>query len=417
MKIADVSTPVLVLSPHHHGALGIVRSLGSVGVPVYAVRDDTPAPPLLSRYCRAVFDWDVRRASAQDSIARLLEIGRKFARRPILVPTDDTTAVLVQEASGALLSVFDFPVLPAGLARRLSSKKELYFLCREFGFPAPETVFPHSRFDLLQFIEKTDFPVVVKGIEDCSVGRTKSAMRIVHSADELLRCFSDMEDPFRPNLMLQEFIPGGADSVWMFNGYFNAASECLVAFTGKKLRQRPMNTGITTLGVCLRNETVEQSLRKLLQSVGYRGIVDIGCRFDARDGKYKLLDVNPRIGCTFRLFVDPSGMDVIRACYLDLTGQPVRAEPAREGRKWLVENQDILELATHFKARKLTIGQWLRSLRGVRETAWFNWLDPIPFFAMIVGLVRSFFREKFSAAKSLRPRAVPLKSENAGEEP
>ena len=40
MKIADVSTPVVVLSPHHHGALGIFRSLGALGVPVYGVGTD-----------------------------------------------------------------------------------------------------------------------------------------------------------------------------------------------------------------------------------------------------------------------------------------------------------------------------------------------------------------------------------------
>src|SRR2546425_3495393 len=46
------------------------------------------------------------------------------------------------------------------------------------------------------------------------------------------------EDLEHPNLMLQEYIPGGEDSVWMFNGYFNEHSECLFGITGKKLRQR-----------------------------------------------------------------------------------------------------------------------------------------------------------------------------------
>ena len=36
-----------------------------------------------------------------------------------------------------------------------------------------------------------------------------------------------MEDPDQTNLMLQEYIPGGDDSVWMFNGYSDANSECL----------------------------------------------------------------------------------------------------------------------------------------------------------------------------------------------
>jgi D-aspartate ligase len=48
-----------------------------------------------------------------------------------------------------------------------------------------------------------------------------------------------------------------------------------------------------------------------MQEIGYSGIVDIGYRYDRRDGEYKLLDVNPRVGATFRLFVDSNGMDVV----------------------------------------------------------------------------------------------------------
>ena len=65
-----------------------------------------------------------------------------------------------------------------------------------------------------------------------------------------------MEDPADPNLMLQEYIPGGDDSIWMFNGYFDANSDCLAGFTGRKLRQTPPYTGVTSLGVCLPNDVV-----------------------------------------------------------------------------------------------------------------------------------------------------------------
>jgi D-aspartate ligase len=391
MKVADTATPVVVLSPHHHGALGIFRSLGALGVEVYAVEDGRWAPPLCSRYCRGVFHWDVCDAPARDSVSTLLKIGRTFTCRPILIPADDGTAAFVQEASEELQTRFRFPVLPSGLMRRFSTKKELYLLCRESGYPTPETVFPRSRANLLELLGRLSFPVMLKGIDDRLVrGRTKVRMRIVRTADELLDCYDRVDDSVRSNLMIQEYIPGNADSVWMFNAYFNEASECLVGFTGRKLRQRPADTGITTLGICLRNETVENSLRTLLRSLGYRGIVDIGCRYDARDGQYKLLDVNPRIGCTFRLFVDPSGLDVVRACYLDLTGQRVDAQPACEGRKWLVENQDLQELPVHLRTKKLTLREWLRSLRGVRETAWFNWKDLSPVLALLTGFLRSW---------------------------
>lgn len=412
MKIAATSTPVVVLRPHHHGALGIFRSLGRLRAAVYAVTDREWAPPLRSRYCQGIFHWDVCHATAQDSVACLLKIAQGFDRRPILIPTDDLTTILVQEASQELRALYDFPILPPGLARRLCNKKELYYLCRERGIPTAETSFPQSRFDVLQFLENAIFPVMLKGIDGRRlVERTGVRMCVVRNADELLESYVRMEDPENPNLMLQEYIPGNADSVWMFNGYFNENSECLAGFTGRKLRQCPAYTGTTSLGICLKNEIVNRSIRKFLGSIGYRGIVDIGCRYDERDGQYKLLDVNPRVGCTFRLFVDDAGMDVVRACYLDMTRQSVQAGTAREGRKWLVENHDLMALPRYLEDRKITVGEWLRSLWGVQETAWFSWLDPSPFFAMSRGFLRSFGRwlfkrHKFHRSEITQPSSV-----------
>ncbi len=395
VKIADTSIPVVVLTPHHHGALGIFRSLGRLGVPVYAVEDGQSSPPLRSRYCRGVFHWDVRTAAPPVSTASLLSIADQFTQHPVLIPTDDTTAALVQENAEQLQQAYRFLLLPPGLMHRLSSKRELFFLCRECGYPTPEARFPQSRAEILRLLEKAVFPIALKGVDDRAVlGQSKIVMRIAQTADELLRYYDTLDSQQQKNVMLQEYIPGEADSVWMFNGYFNERSECLAAFVGRKLRQRPVRTGITTLGICLPNEVVERPIRALLTSLGYRGIVDIGCRCDARDGQYKLLDVNPRIGCTFRLFVDPNGMDVVRACYLDLTGQAVHAESAREGRKWLVENLDLITLPDQLKHRKLTFGQWLRSLRGVRETAWFDWSDLSPFWAMCLSALRSFWSDR-----------------------
>src|SRR5204863_3947033 len=126
------------------------------------------------------------------------------------------------------------------------------------------------------------------------------------------------------------------------NGYFDRNSDCVLGFTGQKLRQWPPHQGVTTPGICRHNAGVADTTCRFMKAVGYRGILDIGYRWDARDGLYKVLDVNPRIGATFRLFVAENGMDVARALYLDLTGQPVPGGLAREGRRWLVEDHDLV---------------------------------------------------------------------------
>jgi D-aspartate ligase len=187
-------------------------------------------------------------------------------------------------------------------------------------------------------------------------------------------------------VMIQEYVPGKPETIWMFNGYFDERSACRVGFTGKKIRQTPPYTGATTLGVCLPNQTVEDATVRLMGAVGYRGILDIGYRFDQRDGQYKLLDVNPRIGGTFRLFVGENGLDVLRTMYLDLTGQEVPRTTLSEGRRWIVEPWDLASSLTYWRRGDITLGEWLRSLRHVREDAWFAADDPLPFLALWGGL-------------------------------
>jgi predicted ATP-grasp superfamily ATP-dependent carboligase len=218
------------------------------------------------------------------------------------------------------------------------------------------------------------------------VGRTKV---VVRTRQELLALYRRAEDREEPNLLLQEFIPG---EDWMFDGYFNKDSRCLFGVTGKKIRRFPVNTGVTSLGVCLRNETVERTTTAFMKAIGYQGILDIGYRYDRRDGQYKVLDVNPRIGCTFRLFAGANGMDVARALYLDMTGQQVRSAHAVEGRKWIVEDYDLLSALRSERDGTLTLGDWVSSLRGIQEAACFALDDPLPFLLMWLEDCREFYR-------------------------
>ena len=136
-----------------------------------------------------------------------------------------------------------------------------------------------------------------------------------------------------------------------------------------------------------KNEAVEAQTARLTEAVRYRGPLDMGYRFDARDGQYKLLDVNPRIGSTFRLFAAENGLDVSRVLYLHLTQQTIPRSRVREGRKWIVENNDLISSLRGMREGELTPCGWLRSLRGVQERAWLAWDDLAP-LAMLPLLLR-----------------------------
>jgi D-aspartate ligase len=411
MQVTNTSVPVLVLvasrSPLLHGVLGVVRSLGRLGIPVYLARDERRTPTDCSRYLRGVFTVAFDPARPARLVDDLLEVAGRIGRRSILLPIDDLGALFVVDHAERLRGWFLFPDQSSALSHSLASKKELYLLCMRLGIATPETAFPQTRDQLVSFAERAQFPVVVKAIDPVLLHERKHAKSvvIVPNAEALLDTYDRMEVREQPNLMLQEYIPGGAESIWMFNGYLDHRSRCLVGFTGVKLRQCLPHTGQTSLGVCRHNPVVQEITEEFLASVGYRGIVDLGWRYDARDGRYKLLDVNPRIGATFRLFVGTNGMDVARALYLDLTGQPVPASSAPDGRKWLVEQTDLYASLLYRAEGTLTATQWLRSFRGVREAAWFARDDPAPFLEMCRSSLGITVRRTAQASRArIRPR-------------
>jgi D-aspartate ligase len=391
VRIVDTSVPVVVLKLFSHCGVGIMRSLGRLGIPVYGVDADPWNPGLHSRYCRGKFIWDAEKAAPEETIRFLREVAQKVGGRPILISNGDVPSLFLADHAPELEDSFRIQTPAGELVRSLSDKKQMYFQAKKFGVPTAETVFPQSRRDVEEFLSggSAHFPIMLKGINSALLQeRTGLRMIIVHNREELLAQYDRLEDPADPNLMVQEYIPGEDDSVWMFNGYFNDQSDCLVGFTGRKLHQYPIYTGMTSLGICLSNEAVASPTKHFMKQIGYKGILDIGYRFDARDGQYKLLDINPRVGATFRLFVGSNGLDVIRALYLDLTGQPVPPSTLCEGRKWLVENNDLIAFRNYHKDGKLTFSGWIRSFRGVQECAWFATDDPVPFLLMGMDLTK-----------------------------
>ena len=160
------------------------------------------------------------------------------------------------------------------------------------------------------------------------------------------------------------------------------------AFTGHKIRQFPVHVGCASLGICRWNEDVARTTIRFMQAIGYQGILDIGYRYDPRDGQYKVLDANPRVGQAFRLFVAENDMDVVKSLYLDLTGQEQFAIVPREGRRWLIEDFDLISSLHYYQEGTLNFRDWVRSFKGVQEAAWFSWSDPRPFVKMVGDLLK-----------------------------
>ena len=145
--ISQRTVPVLVLKvghyPIHHGALGLIRSLGRLGAPVYAIVEDRFVPIAASRYLSRAIVWKNRGMDPETLLAGLADIGKRLDAPAILVPTDDAAAALVAEQADTLQTWFLFPRLPGGLPALLTNKKDLHHLCKTMRRRAPKRRFPN----------------------------------------------------------------------------------------------------------------------------------------------------------------------------------------------------------------------------------------------------------------------------------
>lgn len=384
----DRSLPLLIVKvghyPLHHGGVGAIRTLGSAGVPTYAMTEDRFTPAAVSRYLtgRCIAPTD-----GHEDDDRLLEIisgvARRLGRPALALPTDDEAAVFVAEHAEDLAPWFVTPGVEPGLPRRLASKRGLHDACVELGVPVPHAVFPGSLKEVQAFAEGATFPVVAKNVDPFSRLRDPAVgvSTVVKTPEALLALAATWPDP--PSVMLQEYIPREVAEDWIFHAYCDARSECAVAFTGVKYRSWPPRAGVTSFARTVDNSGLDERSRDLCRRLGFRGIVDLDWRYDRRDQQYKLLDFNPRVGAQFRLFETTAGIDVVRAMHLDLTGRPIPAGRPVLGRGFAVE---ILDAPARVAYRLLAsdAGAPVPHPPGPVEPAWFRRDDPLPLLAASV---------------------------------
>jgi FAD-dependent urate hydroxylase len=406
LRDIDVSTPAVVLKfdPNvlHHGGLGAIRSLGRLGVAVYGVHEGPLAPAAASRYLRGRFFWQADPAHAAAVRSGLLRLAERIGRPAVLITTDDAGAIFLAEQGQELRGAFLFPEVAQDLPRRLAGKYDMSQLCAGLGMPVPRTVLPDGRAGAIGFAAEAGFPVVAKLTSPWRDGRALRSTTIVATAADLTRIWAVCEDT-GAQVMLQEYLPGGPGQDWFFHTYCDAAGCCRRAFTGMKDRSYPAHAGLTSLGRWVPNPVLRDQLSGLLHRLPYSGLADLDLRLDTRTGEYKLLDFNPRLGAQFRLFEDAAGVDVVRAAYLDLTGQPIPAGDPVTGRAFLVENYDPVSSLSYWRRGELGPREWARSLRGVREVAWFAPDDLRPFGLMCLRMSWRAASRRFTAGRATPP--------------
>ncbi|WP_424213282.1 ATP-grasp domain-containing protein [Streptomyces sp. BI20] len=332
-------------NPFHHGTLGAVRSLGRGGVEVHAVVEGGGGPLARSRYLRAVHkgpDGGSDPEAPEALLSCLLGVSERIGRPAVLIAMDDCGAISLGRLAGRLDGRFRIPHQPDDLPARVADKAELASLCARWGIPHPETVVPSAAAEAGDAAWRLGLPLVAKWSRPwlLPAGSGLRSTCLVHSATEA-RLLWERTEEAGSRLLLQRFLPAGPDTDRFFHGCFTREGLPLLYGAGRKEHSWPVRTGLTAVGRWLPDPAVEEAGLRLARLLRYQGILDLDFRRDER-GAFRLVDFNPRPGAQFRLFTEDGGLDVVRALYLDLTGQRVPAPSGGPGRRFVAENYALM---------------------------------------------------------------------------
>jgi predicted ATP-grasp superfamily ATP-dependent carboligase len=313
--------------------LAAIRSLGRQGLRVLALDHRPYALGFRSRYAEPRLAPDP--LDDEDGfVAALRTLAEETDDALPVFPTHDEHVNAIARHGDVLGERYRFPFPTWAVLERIQSKRHQLETAESVGIPVPRTFYPGSAEEAHAAGEQLGFPLIVK--PSANVGFRRSHGRQLfrcETAAELERAY-EAAAPYEP--MVQELIPGGAEAMYTLGSYLDRDGQALGLFSGRKLSQTRGYMGSARAGEALWVEEVVENGLALLRALGFRGISQVEVMRDPRDGRYKLLEVNPRLW-QWHSLAAACGVDLPWMAYRDLVGDPL--PPARmhgDGKRWAI---------------------------------------------------------------------------------
>lgn len=358
-----------------HGSLAVARSLGRHGIPVWYLTHDHP----LARFSRYVTHSE-RWPGPNDTGA--LDWLLRFARHHrldgwMLFPCGDAEVQLVSRNHAVLSSTFRLATPPWSITRWTADKRLTHQYANEVGVHSPWSYYPQSREDVAQV--DCRFPVILKPTvhERRNAFTQAKAWRVDDRETLIARYVEAAALVGEQAIVLQELIPGGGERQFSYAALCDRGTP-VASLVARRTRQFPIDFGYTSTCVeTVAQPDVEEAACRILRSLEYCGLAEIEFKYDVRDERYKLLDINARPWTWIGLGAIV-GVDFPYLAWQLAQGETPLAVRNVSGGQWLHLSRDLIAGVQETWAGTSSPGRYLRSLRRPRTFAAFAKDDPLP---------------------------------------
>jgi D-aspartate ligase len=380
MRAIDTATPVLLLGGREN-SLSLVRNLGRAGIAVSASGDPF-CWGMHSRFCHKAYPVPQGKPVTEYWTELLLSDDRSLDGH-IVFPCNDEAVELLAKRHAEFQRRYILDDCTPEMAFASLDKMKTLELARAAGVPTPNFWQVRSIDDVEAIRGEVSFPIMVKPLSSHKFNAVfKRKLFIVENSFEELKEKARLALQHGLEIMVVEMIPGPDDLLNSYYTYIDRDGRYLFHFTKRIIRRYPINRG----GACYHitewlPETAELG-RQLFSGIDFHGLGNVEFKRDTRDGKLKVIEINPRFTAPHELIVR-CGAPIDLIVYCHLTGQEMpRFETFRQFVRLWHPVKDFLAFWELRRRGEITFRQWLRSVAHYGQIfPIFSLRDPVPFVA------------------------------------
>ena len=363
----------IVIEGHVQG-LSNARSLGELGITVYVV-DTMHCLAQHSKYCKKHFRCPSY--NSPEFIDFLLDLAKKENIYGwMLIGSNDHIVENLSLNKSRLLQYYKMLVPDETQLYNIIDKKNLLSVANRCGTSIPDTCYPEN----LETARQFRYPLLVKGNKGLSFFKVAHQKAIqVDDYQALLEVINHLHDIAQlDNVMIQELIPSTPCNKVISFTCFSEKGDIKTYWMGRKLREHPIKYGTATYAESIYQDEVLNEATPLVKALEYTGVCEIEFMLDERDGKFKLIEINPRTWLWVGL-AKSCGIDYAKIMYKYLNGisQDYPGGYA-VGVKWINWITDVFFGIKAIRSKILSIKEYINSLKGRKTKAIWRWNDPMP---------------------------------------
>jgi len=370
--------------------LGVARSLGRHGIPVWVLADRNSLAAW-SRFSRRRLPWPT---DPERQIALLLALPDRYGLRQwTLYATGDEQVALVARHHAALAERFVLTTASWEQYRWAYDKRLTYQLAAQLGVDYPWTRVPRDKQELA--LLDCPFPAILKpAFKQLANPFTDAKAWRVASRRELLDRYDAACALVPPEIvMVQESIPGQGEAQFSFAALCREGTP-VAWLTARRARQYPPDFGLASTYVeTVESPPIEKAARRLLKAIGLSGLVEVEFKYDRASGRYLLLDINAR-AWAWHTLGRRAGVDFPYLLWRMVHDLPIPNLKGRAGVRWIHLIPDLESAILSLRRGDFHGREWLGSLCSPRESAVFALDDPLPALVEAPLLLKQRFLRK-----------------------